>query len=185
MVRLLRVAASGSGEGVLEHIKDIPVIILSSKAEVEDKIHLLNEGACDYITKPFSLMVLRARVNTALRRRAAGNSCRYEWGGFVFDFDRTKYSVSADGITQNVNMPWYDALLGAKYNIKLPDGSKKEIEIGECTKDGDTIELFDTGLEERGGLYRLRINHIVPDKLSDIEKESLQEMKAKIKESNK
>lgn len=104
---------------------------------------------------------------------------------FVFDFDRTKYSVSADGITQNVNMPWYDALLGAKYNIKLPDGSKKEIEISECTKDGDIIELFDTGLEERGGLYRLRINHVVPDKLSYIEKESLQDMKAKIKESNK
>ena len=30
------------GEGVLEHIKDVPVIVLSSKAEVEDKIHLLN-----------------------------------------------------------------------------------------------------------------------------------------------
>ena len=41
------------GEGVLEHIKDIPVIVLSSKTEVEDKINLLNEGACDYITKPF------------------------------------------------------------------------------------------------------------------------------------
>lgn len=41
------------GEGVLEHIKDIPVIILSSKTDVEDKINLLNEGACDYITKPF------------------------------------------------------------------------------------------------------------------------------------
>ena len=41
------------GEGVLEHIKDVPVIVLSSKAEIEDKIQLLNEGACDYITKPF------------------------------------------------------------------------------------------------------------------------------------
>ena len=105
-------------------------------------------------------------------------------GIYVTDFDKTKYNVSADGITQNVNMPWYDALLGAKYNIKLPDGSKKEIEIAECTKDGDEITIAGTGLEERGGLYRLRINHVVPDKLSDIEKESLQDMKAKIKESN-
>ena len=56
------------GEGVLEHIKDIPVIILSSKAEVEDKIHLLNEGACDYITKPFNTGDLIARIFVQLRK---------------------------------------------------------------------------------------------------------------------
>lgn len=56
------------GEGVLEHIEDIPVIILSSKAEVEDKIHLLNEGACDYITKPFNTGELIARIFVQLRK---------------------------------------------------------------------------------------------------------------------
>ena len=56
------------GEGVLEHIKDIPVIVLSSKAEVEDKINLLNEGACDYITKPFSPSELVARVTAHISR---------------------------------------------------------------------------------------------------------------------
>ena len=104
---------------------------------------------------------------------------------FVFDFDKTKYNVGPDGITQNVSMPWYDAMLGAKYNIKLPDGSKKEIEIAECTKDGDEITISGTGLEERGGTYKLRIKHVIPDKLSDIERESLSEMKSKIKEASK
>lgn len=56
------------GEQVLEHIKDIPVIILSSKTEVEDKITLLNEGACDYITKPFHKEELIARILVQLRR---------------------------------------------------------------------------------------------------------------------
>ena len=56
------------GESVLEHIKDIPVIILSSRAEVEDKIHLLNEGACDYITKPFDTRELIARILVQLRK---------------------------------------------------------------------------------------------------------------------
>ena len=56
------------GEGVLEHIKDIPVIILSSKAEVEDKVNLLNEGACDYITKPFNTRELIARIFVQLRK---------------------------------------------------------------------------------------------------------------------
>ena len=56
------------GEGVLEHIKGIPVIILSAKAEVEDKINLLNEGACDYITKPFHKKELIARILVQLRK---------------------------------------------------------------------------------------------------------------------
>ena len=56
------------GEGVLEHIKGIPVIILSSKTEVEHKIHLLNEGACDYITKPFHQKELIARILVQLRK---------------------------------------------------------------------------------------------------------------------
>ena len=62
------------GESVLEHIKDIPVIILSSRAEVEDKIHLLNEGACDYITKPFDTRELIARILVQLRKeKNSGN----------------------------------------------------------------------------------------------------------------
>ena len=62
------------GEGVLEHIKDIPVIVLSSKAEVEDKINLLNEGACDYITKPFYKKELIARILVQLRKeKISGN----------------------------------------------------------------------------------------------------------------
>ena len=56
------------GEGVLVHIQNIPVIVLSSKTEVEDKIHLLNEGACDYITKPFHKKELIARILVQLRR---------------------------------------------------------------------------------------------------------------------
>lgn len=62
------------GEAVLGHITGIPVIILSSKAEVEDKINLLNEGACDYITKPFHKKELLARILVQLRKgRTMGN----------------------------------------------------------------------------------------------------------------
>lgn len=56
------------GEGVLEHIHDIPVIVLSSNAEVENKITLLNEGACDYVTKPFYKEELLARILVQLRK---------------------------------------------------------------------------------------------------------------------
>ena len=62
------------GEGVLEHIKGIPVIILSSMTEVESKIQLLNEGACDYITKPFDQKELIARILVQLRKRKPSES---------------------------------------------------------------------------------------------------------------
>lgn len=57
-----------SGEEVLPHIQGIPVMILSAKGDVEDKVHLLLEGAVDYITKPFHPQELLARIAVQLRR---------------------------------------------------------------------------------------------------------------------
>jgi len=48
--------------------KDIPIIMLTAKAEEEDKISGLNAGADDYLTKPFSPRELIARMNAVLRR---------------------------------------------------------------------------------------------------------------------
>ena len=49
-------------------IKDIPIIMLTAKGEEEDKIKGLTAGADDYVTKPFSVPELMARVKTNLRR---------------------------------------------------------------------------------------------------------------------
>ena len=51
-----------SGEEVLSKITGIPVIVLSAKAEVSGKVRLLLKGAADYITKPFDMDELLARV---------------------------------------------------------------------------------------------------------------------------
>lgn len=48
-------------------IKDIPIIMLTAKGEEEDKIKGLSAGADDYVTKPFSILELIARVKTQLR----------------------------------------------------------------------------------------------------------------------
>lgn len=60
-----------SGEDLIKSIrseKDIPVIVISAKSSLEDKINLLNIGADDYITKPFQCEEVIARVNSQLRR---------------------------------------------------------------------------------------------------------------------
>ncbi len=53
---------------IKEHSADIPVIVLSAISEVADKVLLLETGADDYVTKPFSPRELLARVEAAMRR---------------------------------------------------------------------------------------------------------------------
>lgn len=66
-----------SGEEVLLHIKHIPVIVLSAKIDVQDKVNLLLNGACDYMTKPFEIKELLARITVQLRQaeRTEKNTC--------------------------------------------------------------------------------------------------------------
>ena len=61
-----------SGEEVLPKIKGIPVIIVSAKVGIEDKVSLLLGGAADYITKPFDMKELLARISVQLRKAEYG-----------------------------------------------------------------------------------------------------------------
>ncbi len=56
-----------NGEQVIEKVKDIPIIVISAKVEVSDKVNVLLKGANDYITKPFCAEELIARVKVQLR----------------------------------------------------------------------------------------------------------------------
>lgn len=56
-----------SGEEILPRIADIPVIVVSARAEVSGKVELLMGGAADYITKPFDIKELLARIAVQLR----------------------------------------------------------------------------------------------------------------------
>lgn len=90
----------GNGFDFLPYIKqeyEIPVIMLTANDMESDVVAGLEAGADDYITKPFSLAVLRARVNTQLRKtvvKRGGN--RFVEGGYVFDFDRMEFFVEGE-----------------------------------------------------------------------------------------
>lgn len=57
-----------SGEEVLPRIQGIPTIVVSARADVQDKVNLLLGGAADYITKPFDTAELLARIAVQLRK---------------------------------------------------------------------------------------------------------------------
>lgn len=63
-----------SGEELLPKLKGIPVIVLSARAGIDDKVKLLTEGAADYMTKPFDIRELLARITVQLRRASQADS---------------------------------------------------------------------------------------------------------------
>jgi DNA-binding response OmpR family regulator len=74
---------------IKQHAPSLPIIVLSATSDVSDKVLLLELGADDYVTKPFSPRELLARVRVALRRTArAGAFDSISFGGISADFTR-------------------------------------------------------------------------------------------------
>lgn len=92
----------GSGLDLLRQVRtngdSTPVILLTANDLELDEVTGLEAGADDYITKPFSLAVLRARVNAQLRRGAPTVSQTMSIGPFTFDFDRMDFRRDGRGV---------------------------------------------------------------------------------------
>ena len=84
-----------SGEEVLPHIQGVPVLVLSAKAGVADKVSLLLGGAVDYITKPFDVKELLARIVVALRKSTAEAEGTLAYEGLLLDTQ--SHQLAADG----------------------------------------------------------------------------------------
>lgn len=91
------------GMEVLQRIRgfsNVPVIVISARTQEKEKVEALDEGADDYITKPFGSEELLARIRTALRHstrssQAAAKDPVYSRDGLVIDFG--KRLVTLDG----------------------------------------------------------------------------------------
>ena len=86
----------GSGVELCKKIRqfsDVPIIILTANDMEIDIVTGLESGADDYITKPFSLAVLRARVNAVTRRKSVENKI-FKLKNFAFDFENMEFSYN-------------------------------------------------------------------------------------------
>jgi DNA-binding response OmpR family regulator len=91
------------GRDVCREIKQtspsVPVIVLSAKTDVTDKVLLLELGADDYVTKPFSPRELLARVRAAMRRTAkAGFGDRLNFSNVSVDFSRMQLTRGGEPV---------------------------------------------------------------------------------------
>ena len=89
----------GSGLVLLEELRrtsDLPVLILSANDMEMDQVAGLELGADDYVTKPFSLAILRARVGNLLRQRRGGAAV--ELPPFSFDFQNLLFTRDGEAV---------------------------------------------------------------------------------------
>lgn len=85
----------GSGLDFCREVRSfsqVPIIFLTANDMELDIVAGLSSGADDYMTKPFSLAVLRARIDAVMRRRLPASDV-YEQEGFFFDFDNMVFKA--------------------------------------------------------------------------------------------
>lgn len=90
-----------SGDEILSHLSterpDLPVIVLTARAGVEDRVQGLNAGAVDYLAKPFSLDELVARVRVQLRSAKRGETT-LRGGGIIVDLPSRQVKVGEQNV---------------------------------------------------------------------------------------
>ncbi len=86
-----------------------PILILTGMVEIDEKVSLLDLGADDYLTKPFSLEELKARIRALLRRESANiTSSEISVGGLILD--SANRTCSRDGIELSLRRKEFDLL---------------------------------------------------------------------------
>lgn len=91
----------GNGLDFLKELRqrfDTPVILLTANDMETDVVVGLELGADDYITKPFSLAVLRARINAQLRRAKGAAASKFVLDEFAFDFEQMEFTKRGEAI---------------------------------------------------------------------------------------
>lgn len=131
----------------VRHISAVPIIVLSARAEENDKVSALDLGANDYITKPFGTAELLARVRASLRIarhhvQSSAHIGQFVLEDMVIDYDRRIISISGEEIhltqteynilaflSQHVGkVMTYSAIIGAVWGA-MDSGSVKKLQV--------------------------------------------------------
>lgn len=111
------------GFGVLRAIRaadngtPLPVMMLTARAEDNDELLGLESGADDYVAKPFSPLVLAARVRALLKRAGAPTQETVSFGGLIID--ELSRSVTVDGAPVELTPKEYELLVYFKNNRRV------------------------------------------------------------------
>jgi len=91
------------GKSLLQRIRldqDVPIIVVSARHQEAEKIAALDEGADDYVNKPFEIGELMARIRAAVRRHSLSkaDASTYSAGGLTIDFPTRRVTLSGEPV---------------------------------------------------------------------------------------
>jgi len=131
------------GEDVFKKIRDIPVIVVSAKIDIENKVNLLLGGAADYVTKPFDIRELVARIKLQLKNAEKlsssplmtfeeitldENSHRVFVSGEEIRLTRTEFSI-LKVLLQNKGSVVAKSVLLDKLSFETPDCVESSLKV--------------------------------------------------------
>lgn len=143
-----------SGEELIKKIREensIPIIVISAKVDIENKVHVLKMGADDYITKPFNQEEVLARVEVQLRKSTiTSRTAENVWRGLKIQPE--KLSVSLDNTELQLTNAEFDIL---SLFVSHPEHAFSKREIyesiwkGTYLGDDNTISVHVSNLRKK------------------------------------
>ena len=136
-----------------------PIIMLTAKSEIEDKLNGLEHGADDYITKPFSTRELLARVKIILKRiNELENTDILEFGDLILDLKNAKLKCKGNEIQINgKEMELMEQLLINKNQVTVKENIIQRIWGYESDAEYNNVEVYITFLRRKLNLLQSNV----------------------------
>ncbi|EJD6378164.1 two-component system response regulator PhoP [Providencia rettgeri] len=155
-----------------EHV-NIPLLVLTARESCQEKVQALNSGADDYVTKPFQLEELVARMQALMRRNSGLASQVLELGNFVIDLSRKEFTVNGETVKltafeytiietllrNNGKVVSKDSLMRQLYpDAELRESHTIDVLMGRLRKKIQQFHSDDVIVTVRGQGYRFDVN---------------------------
>ncbi|MBR5711996.1 MAG: response regulator transcription factor [Lachnospiraceae bacterium] len=160
----------------LRKTSEVPVILLTARDSVMDKVSGLDLGADDYVTKPFAIEELLARIRVAMKKRGAAqpkeDDSKLVWKDLTLD--PAAYSVSYDGVPVELTKREFDLLSILLVNRNIVLGRDTLLQkvcgydyVGETNVIDVYIRYLRTKIDERFGVHMIQtvrgVGYVIKD----------------------
>lgn len=141
-----------------EEKNQVPVLLLTAKDDVSDKVHGLDCGADDYMTKPFSTEELLARVRALTRRRGDVKEDTIKFGDLILNAKNCELQ-SANGESIKLSLKEYqiiDLLFRNPHQIITKERIIEKIWGGDSDAEYNNVEVYISFLRKKIGILKVK-----------------------------